>query len=190
MHDSTQTHRSSHRRGQIVVAVMLGVAVVGAVRGFSRDADRGPTPAEPTPRSESTSDTNQVALLDRESLAAAAVVAQAAAQPDIQDRRLKLFMRQKLTASGQILEGLCTENMDLVIDGAKQLHEMSEAELWHASNDVLYKQFSAEFRQITKDLIKAAEEKKVDRITLKWLDATVSCLDCHRFVRGARIAGE
>jgi hypothetical protein len=51
----------------------------------------------------------------------------------------------------------------------------------------MYKQFSNEFQQITKDLVKAAEDNKEDRVTLKWLDATVSCLDCHRFVRGIRI---
>jgi hypothetical protein len=104
------------------------------------------------------------------------------------DRNLQLFMRQKLEASNQILEGLCTDDFDLIQEGAKKLHQMSDAERWHVSNDVMYKQFSNEYRQITQQLIKAAEDHNLDRATLKWLDATVSCLDCHRFVRGARIA--
>jgi len=107
--------------------------------------------------------------------------------PAVKDRRLQAFMRKKLAASTMVLEGLCTEDLQLVAEGAKRLHEMSDAEAWHVSNDVMYKQFSNEFRQITKELIKAAEEDKADRATLKWLDATVSCLDCHRFVRGMRI---
>jgi hypothetical protein len=104
------------------------------------------------------------------------------------DRNLQLFMRQKLVASNLILEGLCTDNFELIQEGAKKLHEMSDAERWHVSNDVMYKQFSNEYRQITRQLIQAAEDQNLDRATLKWLDATVSCLDCHRFVRGARIA--
>ncbi len=103
------------------------------------------------------------------------------------NRDLQSFMRKKLAASNQILEGLCTEDMDLVKQGAHALNEMSAAEKWHVSNDVMYKQFSNDFRQITKALEKAAEEGNADRATLKWLDATVSCLDCHRFVRGERI---
>jgi hypothetical protein len=119
-----------------------------------------------------------------ESASAAAADKQPPAQ---KDRNLQLFMRKKLAASNQILEGLCTDDMNLVAEGARTLHEMSEAERWRVTNDVMYKQFSNEFRQITQDLIKAAEEDKADRATLKWLDATVSCLDCHRFVRGLRI---
>ena len=103
------------------------------------------------------------------------------------DRELQAFMRKKLEASNQILEGLCTEDLELVKAGAEKLQQMSDAERWRVSNDVMYKQFSNEFRSITRQLVKAAEEDNVDRATLKWLDATVSCLDCHRFVRGMRI---
>jgi len=100
---------------------------------------------------------------------------------------LRAFMRAKLEASNKVLEGLCTEDMALVAEGAKALRKMSDAERWHVTNDVMYKQFSNEFRKITDDLLKAAEEDKPDRATIKWLDVNVSCLDCHRFVRGLRI---
>ncbi len=101
---------------------------------------------------------------------------------------LQTFMRQKLAASNQILEGLCTEDLSQVAKAARQLHQMSAAEQWHVQNDVIYKQSSAEFQQITADLVKAADEKNLDRAVLKWMDATMSCVDCHRFVRGMRIA--
>jgi len=109
--------------------------------------------------------------------------------PGPKERDLQLFMRKKLAASSQVLEGLCTDDLNLVAEGARKLNEISKAEQWQVSNDVLYKQFSNDFQQITKDLVKAAEDDKVDRATLKWLDATVSCLDCHRFVRRIRIVG-
>jgi hypothetical protein len=103
------------------------------------------------------------------------------------NRELQMFMRQKLAAANQILEGLCTEDLGLVKRGAEKLHELSAVERWHVTNDVMYKQASDEYRQITQQLIQAADEGNIDRATLKWLDATVSCLDCHRFVRGIRI---
>lgn len=120
-------------------------------------------------------------------LTAGLSIGQTAKAPDAK-AELQEFMRRKLSASTEILEGFCVDDMQLVIKGAKQLRAMSEAEAWRVSNDVMYKQFSNEFRQITSDLIKAAEEKNPDRAMLKWVDATVSCLDCHRFVRGMRVA--
>lgn len=105
------------------------------------------------------------------------------------DATLREFMRQKLDASNQILEGLCTEDMALVKAGADKLGELSEAERWRVSTDAMYKQFSTDFREITLALSRAAEGDNPDRVALKWMDATMSCLDCHRFVRGMRLAG-
>lgn len=101
---------------------------------------------------------------------------------------LSAFMRKKLEASGKILEGLCTEDMELVRTGAASLQELSSAEKFRVSNDVMYRQFSSEFQSLTKELIKAAESGNQDRVALKWMDTTMSCMDCHRFVRGMRVA--
>lgn len=106
------------------------------------------------------------------------------------DADLQLFMRKKLEASAQVLEGLATDDLTLVQAGARQLNELSTAERWRVSTDPMYRQFSGEFRQITQQLIQAAEDGNVDRAAMKWMDATISCLDCHRFVRGMRIARE
>lgn len=120
---------------------------------------------------------------------------QAPAQPHAQegkrpplDRELQRFMRQKLSASNDILAGLCTEDLAQVAKAARQLQSMSHAEAWQVRNDPIYRQFSNEFRQTTDDLIKAAESDNLDRTLLKWMDATMGCVDCHRFVRGVRIA--
>lgn len=104
------------------------------------------------------------------------------------DRELQGFMRQKLSASNDILEGLCIEDLAQVAAAARKLHDMSHAEAWQVRNDPIYRQFSNEFRQTTDDLIKAAEGNNLDRALLKWMDATMGCVDCHRFVRGVRIA--
>lgn len=103
---------------------------------------------------------------------------------------LRHFMRKKLRASERILEGLAVEDFDLIKEGAKELNTMSSAERWRVSNDVMYKQFSTDFRQVTSELVKAAESKNLDRAALKWVDATMACIDCHRFVRGLMIAGD
>ena len=96
---------------------------------------------------------------------------------------LKQFMRIKLASSNKILEGLATEDMALIKSGARELNKMSLSERWRAHNDVMYKQFSGEFQRVTKDLVMAAEEENLDQATLKWMGATMACIECHRYVR-------
>jgi hypothetical protein len=111
----------------------------------------------------------------------------AAASPEMQ---LRNFMRKKLAASNLILEGLATDDLQMVKDGARQLREMSTAEKFRVSTDPIYRQFNGDFSEITQQIVKAAEDGNADRAAMKWMDATISCLDCHRFVRGMHIARE
>lgn len=104
------------------------------------------------------------------------------------DLQLKAFMRQKLAACSEILEGVTTENSALVKSGAATLTELSKAEQWRVSNDVMYRQYSEEFQRNAKKLADAAEKGNFDDVTLKWIDATLSCVECHKFVRGIRLA--
>ena len=98
------------------------------------------------------------------------------------------FMRKKLEASSQILEGLTSEDSKLIVKGAKALVEMSAAEKWQVRNDVMYRQFSGEFQRSAQSLLEAAEKENYDAAALKWIDTTMKCLECHKFVRGIRIA--
>lgn len=99
------------------------------------------------------------------------------------------FMRKKLVASNQILEGLVTENASLVVKGAKELVEMSSAEKWQVQHNVMYKQYSNEFLQSAKKLVEAGEKENFDAVTLKWIDTTMKCIECHKFVRANQVAG-
>ena len=100
---------------------------------------------------------------------------------------LKQFMRAKLDASNKVLEGLTTEDMELVQSGARTLNKMSRSEKWRAHNDVMYKQFSNEFQRTTNELVKAAQEENLDQATLKWIGATMACIECHRYVRNTLV---
>ncbi len=102
---------------------------------------------------------------------------------------LAKFMQAKLKASSQILEGLCTEDFDTIHKGAETLKSMSEAERWRVSNDAIYRQHSAEFRDAVDSILKASKEKKnLDSAALAWTKATLSCIECHRWVRNELLA--
>ncbi|WP_010587055.1 hypothetical protein [Schlesneria paludicola] len=113
----------------------------------------------------------------------------AAKKPQTKEERDQSdFMRKKLGASNQILEGLVTEDAELIKRGAKILIEMSSAERWQVKNNVMYKQYSNEFLQSAKKLEAAAEKENIDAVTLKWMDTTMKCVECHKFVRSSILA--
>ena len=99
-----------------------------------------------------------------------------------------IFMRKKLEASSQILEGLTSEDAQLIIKGARVLVEMSAAEKWQVQNNVMYRQFSGEFQRSAKSLLEAAEKGNYDAAALKWIDTTMKCIECHKYVRNMLIA--
>lgn len=102
---------------------------------------------------------------------------------------LAKFMRAKLKASNQILEGLCMEDFESIQKGAETLKSMSEEERWRVSNDVMYRQHSAEYRNAVDSILTAAKEKKnLDSAALAWTKTTLSCIECHRWVRNTLVA--
>lgn len=113
----------------------------------------------------------------------------AAAQDDeASDSPLAAFMHAKLDASNRILEGLVTDEMKKVQSGADELLQMSDAEQWRASNDMLYLQHSRTFRESVVSLRDKAGKGSVDGVALAWMDVTLNCIRCHEWVRNVMVA--
>lgn len=101
---------------------------------------------------------------------------------------LRRFMQRKLGATNLVLEGLVTENYELISKGAAELQDISSAEKWRISNDVMYRQQSAEFQRKVGQLKKMAEAKNLDGAALAYFDSTMSCVECHKWVRAVLVA--
>lgn len=96
---------------------------------------------------------------------------------------LKKFMRQKLHASNQILEGLCTEDLQMVSEGSDVLMKMSGEEKWRVSNDMMYRRYSTEFVHAVEELQKEAKDNDMNGTSMAWVNVTMKCLKCHEWVR-------
>ena len=103
-------------------------------------------------------------------------------------RGVSIFMRMKLDASQKILEGLALEDFELIQEGAAKLEEMSAAEKWRVTNDFFYREHSNDFLKITKRLSKNAKDGKLEASALTWLEATMQCIECHKWTRANLIA--
>ena len=100
----------------------------------------------------------------------------------------KEFMRDKLELSQRILEGVALEDYDLIVTKATRLSAMSKEARWQAFQNPDYERYSIEFRQHADSLAKAGREKNLDSATLAYVRMTMSCVECHKFVRGKLVA--
>jgi len=109
------------------------------------------------------------------------VAGAAGEQPD----QVAVFMRAKLAHSQNVLEGLALEDYDLIARGAHDLALASQASSWQVLQTEDYARQSAEFRRSCDALRTAAKAKNLDGAALAWMEVTMKCVQCHKYVRDA-----
>ena len=97
-------------------------------------------------------------------------------------------MRAKLQHSQKVLEGLTTENFELIAQNAQSMGLLSEATSWQVLQTPEYSRRSARFRHAADKVKKAAKEANLDGATLAYVDLTIQCVECHKYVRTVRTA--
>jgi hypothetical protein len=94
------------------------------------------------------------------------------------------FMQRKLFYSQKVLEGLCTENFTLIRENAENMRAMTDDKHFPDYKHEAYKAFMMKFQKSAKTLQEAAINKDLDGAVYAYHDVTVSCVECHRWVRG------
>ena len=100
--------------------------------------------------------------------------------------QVAVFMRAKLTHSQNVLEGLAVEDYDLIDKGAQELSLASEDASWQVLQTEDYARQSADFRRSCDSLRKAAKSHNLDGAALAWMEVTMKCVQCHKYVRDVR----
>jgi hypothetical protein len=108
--------------------------------------------------------------------------------PTKPNRAAKEFMRDKLALAQKVLEGLATENYPLMTANGARLSAMTRETGWRLFGNTDYDQQSLAFRRQADALVKAAGDKNLDAATLAYVRLTISCVDCHKLVRGKFVA--
>lgn len=101
--------------------------------------------------------------------------------------KLKSFMRAKLKHSQNVLDGLVNEDFTAIAKNGQALSLMSLESTWEVLQTEKYLQHSTEFRRAADALSKAAKDENIDGATLAYVDMTMSCVACHKYVRGVRM---
>lgn len=102
--------------------------------------------------------------------------------------KLTHFMRGKLTASQNVLDGLVTEDFKKIEKGGQKMLVMSKAADWQVFQTGTYAQYSAEFQRTADRLVKMAKKEQLDSAALSYMHVTMTCINCHKYVKKERLA--
>lgn len=93
------------------------------------------------------------------------------------------FMRLKLEYAQGILEGLTTEDFEMIAKNSQDMSLISLDSTWNVVHTDEYAKQSAEFRRTSNALTRAADSKNLDGAALAYVGLTMRCINCHKYVR-------
>jgi hypothetical protein len=102
-----------------------------------------------------------------------------------QEPTLRLIMQRKLDQAHSILEALIAEDYETLEDSAGALRALSEEAGWFVNQTPEYAERSTAFRASVAEIEASAKEKDLERAALGYVDMTLQCVRCHRFLRGS-----
>lgn len=104
------------------------------------------------------------------------------------NRATREVMRTKLDHSQKALEGVTAGDFEILLAAARKLKALGNAPDWPNFDNAEYQEHKANFRRSVGDLERAAAEANLDSATLAYVRMTMNCVECHRFVRGKKVA--
>lgn len=125
-------------------------------------------------------------MAKRWALAPVAALCLAALPGHGQEKGMRELMQRKLQAAQKALEGIATGDFDRVGKNAEELILISKAAEWKVIDSPQYEMFSGEFRRRAENLAQAAKDRNVDAASLAYVEVTLNCVKCHKYVREVR----
>ena len=110
-----------------------------------------------------------------------------AAQP-MPPNKVAPFMRIKLEHANRVLEGIAVADFPMIAKNAEKLSLLSRESNWAVLQTMEYVEHSVNFRKATDAIMRAAQEKNLDGAALGYVDMTMRCVACHKYVRDVRMA--
>ena len=106
-------------------------------------------------------------------------------EPD--KKEIAKLMQRKLEQSQKVLQGIALGDFDMIAKHAEQLNDISKLTEWRVIKTPRYEVFSGEFQRTSEALIKHAKDKNLDAAALSYVELTLTCVKCHKYVREVRM---
>ena len=102
------------------------------------------------------------------------------------DEKVSFWMKKKLEYSERILAGLTSEDFELVAKNARSMNALGYLEKWVRGNTAEYRGQLKIFQKANEQLIDMADDENLDGAALAYVQLTLSCVNCHKIVRGRK----
>jgi cytochrome c556 len=99
------------------------------------------------------------------------------------EKQASVWMKQKLSASQNILAGLTKGDFEAIDKNAQSMLVVEYLEKWLRADTPGYNMKLKDFEYANKSLRLAAREKNLDGATIAYIQLTLSCVHCHKLVR-------
>jgi len=104
------------------------------------------------------------------------------------DPKKPSVMQRKLVHAQKILEALALEEFGKMETNATDLQQCAREASWMVSKKPKYEMYSNDFVRHVEALKVAAKKKNTDAAALAYVEMTLTCVKCHRFVRDEGIS--
>ncbi|MCB9922715.1 MAG: hypothetical protein H6822_11070 [Planctomycetaceae bacterium] len=111
-------------------------------------------------------------------------IAASRAEDETKEEEPSIWMKQKLVYSQRILNGLATEDFELITENATAMKGLSRIEGFVRGKTEGYRTHLKTFEFATNELIRNSEQQNLDGATLAFTQLTISCVNCHKEIRG------
>jgi hypothetical protein len=104
------------------------------------------------------------------------------------EKKLAALMHKKLENAHKVLEGLALNDFKMIAKHAEELIDISKEAEWTVITTPQYEIHSRDFRRAAETLVKSARDKNLDAAALSYVELTLTCVNCHKYVREVRMA--
>jgi len=94
------------------------------------------------------------------------------------------LMQQKLTQAQLLLESLALEDYESMAEHAKAIHRISIEADWAGIPNKDYSRYGDKLREAAAKAEEAAMEENLDSVAWHYMQVVVTCVECHKAVRG------
>jgi hypothetical protein len=108
--------------------------------------------------------------------------------PMLGSEAVATFMRQKLLSSQKLLEAIALEDYEGIEKNSQDISLLTQEEMWRVLQSQDYLQYSKEFRRAADAVTANARKKNLDGAALGYVDMTLKCVQCHKYVRGVKVS--
>lgn len=106
---------------------------------------------------------------------------------DKEAKGIGALMEKKLEHAQKVLKGVAIKDFKLIRTNAEDLIDISKQVEWKVLKTSQYELHSNEFRRNAEELVKNAKDKNLDAAALSYVEMTLTCVRCHKYVREERM---